>query len=212
MKKALLSLLIFCAVLLPLASVFAETTPAPLPVFDPNIIAIGEATPTPVPEPTPTPRPNVTLPGWISFTIRADSADVRVNFPNPKANEELYYLSFDLYAALPEEALAADTETVVLNLTDKESGETVPTVFAKLYSSGLVPPGYALQDIELTQPVPAGEYTAIVQLHPFYYENYMPTPNSGNVAIKLIAIDPSVTPTPGPDAPVTTPAPPPTGF
>lgn len=212
MKKFLLSLVLICTVLLSVFPALSETTPAPLPVFDANLAEIGEPTPTPVPELTPTPRPNVALPGWVSLTIPADMTGVRVSLPNPKQNEMLYYLSFDLYAALPEEAIAENAETVTVDLTDKETGESVPTLFVKLYASGLVPPGYALQDIELTQAVPAGEYTGIVSIHPFYYENYMPTANTGNVLITLKAIDPNATPTPDPNAVVTTPAPPPTGF
>ncbi len=140
------------------------------------------------PQPTPEPKPYVVFPGWAEITIEADSLDAWMPFYTPEKNEGWYDLTFELWAALPEEAIGEDTETQLVEVTDKETGETHEVLYAKLSQSGLVAAGLYLQEVTLLQTVPEGSYDAFVHMQPYYVESGMPTPNNGRIAILLHAI------------------------
>lgn len=133
------------------------------------------------------PKPNVTLPGWGEIYIDADTVNVWMPFYNPEKNEGYYDLTFALWAALPEEAIAEGAETQIIPEVDKETGELRETLYVKLFQSGLVAAGLYLQDVTLFQPVPLGEYRAFVHIQPYFVEDTTPTFSNGNVALTLYA-------------------------
>ncbi len=102
--------------------------------------------------------PNITLPGWGTIYISADTTNITegIDFYNPEANKNYYYLTFEL----------------------KIGNES-------LYKSGLVPPGKHIQKITLSRPLKAGEYEASVFMQPYKYDKTTPT-NNGVVKVKLI--------------------------
>lgn len=77
----------------------------------------------------------IKIPGYPSITLRADTQDVSVAFLNPEGNP--CYFTFEL--------------------TLKDTDEV-------LYTSKLVPPGQAIYDITLSQPLEAGEYNAVIRI------------------------------------------------
>ena len=131
------------------------------------------------------PKPNVALPGWGGIHMEADTVNVWMPFYNPEKNEGYYDLTFALWAALPEEAIAEGAETRIVAETDYETGEVQEVLYTKLFQSGLVPAGLFLQDVTLNQPVPEGEYRAYVRIQPYYVEDTTPTMSNGDVALVL---------------------------
>ena len=186
MKKIMIAMLAISLMLgLAAASAYAAGD-KPAPSIDAN----AQVRATPAPTPTPVARPNVTLPGWPETQIEADTKNVTVYFPNPEQNEGYYYLAFDLWAAIPEEDIEEGTVTRLVTEKNKETGEETEVLYAMIYSSGLVPAGYCLQEIELIQPLHAGSYKAFALMQPYYADTYSPTPNSGSMAITLDVVKP----------------------
>ena len=104
----------------------------------------------------PTPAPGVTIPGFGSMTIRANTKDIiGINLYNPIENEDWYYLTFKL-CLLDENGKVSDT----------------------LYESQLVPPGLYLQDITLSRGLPVGEYDAVMKVQPYRIADKSPTNNA----------------------------------
>lgn len=156
-------------------------------------MALAEAE-KPLPDPNagayraqPNPMPNVALPGWGGIHMEADTVNVWMPFYNPDANEGYYDLTFALWAALPEEAIAEGAETQIIPEVDAETGELREVLYTKLSQSGLVAAGLFLQDVTLFQPVPEGEYRAYVRIQPYYVEDTTPTMSNGDVALVLYA-------------------------
>ena len=133
-------------------------------------------------------RPNVTLPGWAEFNIAADTVNVRVPLRNSDKNTGWYDLAFELWAALPQEAIQEGIETKIIEEKDDQTGETHQVLYAKLLQTGMVKAGQYLQDVTLMQPVSAGTYSAIVYIQPYYVETGLPTQINGGVGIRLNAI------------------------
>jgi hypothetical protein len=107
--------------------------------------------------------PGVTIPGWGSITIPADTTDITVDFYNPDSNEGYYYLTFELW-------LADDS----------------PEGYEVLYTSGLVEPGLHIQHITLSHSLSAGTYDAVVHVQPYKMdENQTPT-NNADMETQLI--------------------------
>lgn len=194
MRKRILALAVFClsmAFLSVLASAknAPTATPAPVMTRDPNT---GLYKPTPTPRPTPTPaptpsKPDVVMISFPSVDIDADTKDVWVYFPNSEKNEGWYDLAFTLWAAIPVEAIEEGVETIVLTRINEETGEEEEVVYAKLFSSGLVPAGYCLQEVTMNQGVPEGSYDAILVAQSYYVETGLPTPNSASTFMRLNA-------------------------
>ena len=156
-------------------------TPAPVMTRDPRA---GLYKPTPTPRPL---RPDVVMMSFPSVDIEADTKDVWVYFPNSEKNEGWYDLAFTLWAAIPVDAIEEGIETTVLTRVNEETGEEEEVVYAKLFSSGLVPAGYCLQEVTMNQPVPEGSYSAILTAQPYDVTTGQPTQNSGSTFITLNA-------------------------
>ena len=133
------------------------------------------------------PKPNAVLPGWGGIHMEADTVNVWMPFFNPEENEGYYDLTFALWAALPEEAIAEDAETQIIPEVDKETGELREVLYTKLSQSGLVAAGLYLQDVTLFQPVPEGVYRAFVHIQPYFVEDTSPTFSNGDAALTLYA-------------------------
>ena len=108
--------------------------------------------------------PGVTIPGFGSMTIPANTKELKgINLYNPIENEGWYYLTFKIC------------------LLDKN--EEVSEV---LYASQLVPPGQYLQDITISRGLPAGTYNALMQVQPYRIEDKSPT-NNADLRIIIVA-------------------------
>ena len=160
--------------------------PAPAMTRDPRA-GVFQPTPTPVPKQT---RPDVVMMSFPSIDIEADTADVWVYFPNSEKNEGWYDLAFTLWAAIPPEAIEEGVETTVHTRANSETGEEEEVIYAKLFTSGLVPAGYCLQSVTMNQPVPEGSYSAILTAQPYDAKTGQPMPNSGSTFVTLNAIRP----------------------
>ena len=112
------------------------------------------------------PAVSVTLPGWGSITIPADTThiDRGIDFYNPNRNTGYYYLTFEL------------------NLDEDGDGEYE----TNLYKSGLVEPTKHIQEIEISKPLPAGTYSAQVFMQPYRMDEDKTATNNGSVNIELI--------------------------
>lgn len=113
------------------------------------------------PETTQSSAGGISIPGWGSITIPAGQKDVVVDFPNPEANKDKYYLSFELRL--------------------KETGEV-------LYTSGLVEPGLHIQRITLTRALEEGTYAAIVHVQPYKMDGTKTATNNADMETELIVV------------------------
>lgn len=114
-------------------------------------------------EETTQPSQGVAIPGWGSITIPSDETQITVDFFNPKANEGLYYLTFEL--RLPD---------------DSQQGYEV------LYTSGLVEPGLHIQKITLNRPLEAGTYEAVIHVQPYRMDEEKTPTNNADMNTLLI--------------------------
>lgn len=117
----------------------------------------------PVVEESEVPSKGVAIPGWGSLTIPVNTNDVIVDFMNPEANADLYYLTFELRL-----------------VDDSEQGYEV------LYKSGLVEPGLHIQNITLSRGLEAGEYEAIIHVQPYRMNEEKTPTNNADMKTKLI--------------------------
>ena len=107
--------------------------------------------------------PGVTIPGFGSMTIPANTKELKgINLHNPMKNEGWYYLTFKLC------------------LLDKNGA-----VSEVLYESQLVPPGKYIQDITLSRGLAKGEYNAVMKVQPYRIADKSPT-NNANLKMKII--------------------------
>ena len=111
------------------------------------------------------PVKNITMPGWASITLAADTTEITsgVDFFNPEANEGYYDMTFELFA---------DTEN---------NGS-----YVSIYKSGIVYAGNHVQKITLKQALSAGTYAAYVHIQPYLKGDQSVALNSGDVRIELI--------------------------
>lgn len=98
----------------------------------------------------------IQIPGYPSITLPADTQDVSVALLNPEGNP--CYFRFELVL--------------------KDTGES-------LYQSGLVAPGQAIYQIQLSRPLSAGEYDAVIQITTSSLTDLNPM-NGANVETVLI--------------------------
>ena len=109
-------------------------------------------------------EPNVAIPGWGRITIPSGTTEITsVDFYNPKENEGLYYLTFELL--LP---------------TDSDD-------YISLYKSYAVPPGKHIQKITLNQTLGSGNYDALIHVQPYRMSDETPT-NNANMKTTLVVI------------------------
>lgn len=113
-------------------------------------------------------EPNVAIPGWGRITIPSGTTEITsVDFYNPKENEGLYYLTFELL--LP---------------TDSDD-------YISLYKSYAVPPGKHIQKITLNQTLGSGNYDALIHVQPYRIneDGSVGTPtNNANMGTTLVVI------------------------
>ncbi|MBQ6860842.1 MAG: hypothetical protein IJO08_04275 [Clostridia bacterium] len=126
-------------------------------VVDPNA---GEYV---APEVEEVPTQGVAIPGWSTITIPANTKDVTVDFTNPIANKDLYYLTFELRL-----------------IDNSKKGYEV------LYKSGLVEPGLHIQKITLSKELAVGEYDAVVHVQPYRMNEEQTPTNNADMKTKLI--------------------------
>ena len=81
----------------------------------------------------------VAIPGWSIITIPKGQTEVSVDLPNPAANADKYYLSFEMRLA--------------------ETGEV-------LFTTGYVAAGESINKVTLTRPLEAGQYDVIIRVQP----------------------------------------------
>ena len=103
-------------------------------------------------------KPGVTVPGWSSITIPANTTEVTVDFYNPTNNDGYYYMTFEL------------------KLADGES----------LYQSCLVRAGDHIQHITLSHGLAAGTYDAVVHVQPYTADDAMTATNNADMKLQLI--------------------------
>lgn len=107
--------------------------------------------------------PGVTIPGFGSMTIPANTKELKgIDLYNPIENEGWYYLTFRLCL-----------------LDENEQASEV------LYTSQLVPPGKYIQDITLSRGLTPGEYDAVMQVQPYRIADKSQT---NNAELKLLII------------------------
>lgn len=105
----------------------------------------------------------VAIPGWGKLTVPVNtSKDIVVDFYNPEANADKYYLVFEL--RIP---------------ADNEQGYEV------LYKSGLIAPGKHIQKIDFTRGLPAGTYNAILHVQPYRMSDKSMT-NNADLKLELV--------------------------
>ena len=105
----------------------------------------------------------VSVPGWSSLEIPAETSEVAVDFFNPEENEGKYSLTFEL--RLPDES---------------EQGYEV------LYTSGLVDAGLHIQKINLSRGLKAGVYDATIHVQPYRMDENKTATNNADLKTKLI--------------------------
>lgn len=105
----------------------------------------------------------VAIPGWGKLTIPVNtSKNIVVDFFNPDANTDKYYLTFEL--RIP---------------ANNAQGYEV------LYKSGLIEPGKHIQKINLSRGLPAGTYNAILHVQPYRMSDKSTT-NNADLKLELV--------------------------
>lgn len=106
---------------------------------------------------------DVAISGRGSMTFPANKKEVTVDFYNPKENEGLYYMTFELR----------------LN-NDSEQGYEV------LYTSELVEPGKHINRISLSRALEKGVYEAVVHVQPYRMKEEKTLTNNADMKTRLI--------------------------
>jgi len=133
-----------------------DTAAKDVPELDPD--AGAYVAPDPV-----DPARGVAIPGWDKLIIPAGQKDdITVDFYNPNANKDLYYLTFEL--RLPN---------------DSEQGYEV------LYKSGLIEADKHIRSIDLSKALSAGEHDAIIHVQPYRVADKSIT-NNADLKTRLI--------------------------
>ena len=135
-------------------------TETPMLQIDPNAGALITPTPAPV-------QPGIAIPGWGSITLPAGVTEASTALQNPEANEDWYYLTFEMR----------------LPTTDEATGEEGYEV---LFTTGLIPPGQYCNKVTLNRPLEPGEYKAVVHVQPYTIENMTPTNNADMETVLIV--------------------------
>jgi len=177
-KKGLIIVIIILAVVLAGAIVFVitglnknQSKPVAGVGYDPNAsMQTEEEIEAETYEDGYNPAMSVALPGWLDIEIAANQTEIKkgINFFNPKINEGYYDLMFTLQ--------------VDVNKDGKFDEET-----ETLFESGLVPAGYTIREIVMSQALEKGEYDAVVFIQPYPAGETETALNNGKAAIKLYA-------------------------
>lgn len=103
----------------------------------------------------------VAISGFAELTIPPNVTDINVDFKNPAANEDKYYLTFELRL-----------------LT--EDGKD----YEVLYKSGNVEAGKAIKRVTIAHGLEAGEYDAVIHVQPYKMDGT--AVNNANLDLKII--------------------------
>lgn len=106
---------------------------------------------------------NVTIAGTGAVTVPAGAKNTTVDFYNPKENDGLYDLTFEL--RLRNES---------------------PQGYEVLYTSGLVSPGEHIYEIGLSRALEAGVYDAVVHIQPYRMDRSHTRTNNADIVTALI--------------------------
>lgn len=98
----------------------------------------------------------IVIPGYGDILLEADTRDVMLILPNPASNPCYFRFSILL----------------------KESNEVI-------YTSGLVPPGKAIEALTLKRDFPKGDYPAVIQIETFSLDRSRTPLNGANVEVIL---------------------------
>ena len=104
----------------------------------------------------------IAIPGWGEITLPPNTKEIVVDFYNPEANKDKYYLVFELY------------------LTNEDGSKDV------LYKSGLIEPGKHIQKITLSHGLAEGEYEATMHVQPYKMDGSLASTNNLDAKTKLI--------------------------
>lgn len=103
----------------------------------------------------------VAISGFAELTIPPNVTDINVDFKNPAANEDKYYLTFELRLL-------------------EENGKD----YEVLYKSGNVEAGKAIKQITIAHGLEAGEYDAVIHVQPYRMDGT--AVNNANLDLKII--------------------------
>ena len=108
-------------------------------------------------------KSGIAIPGWGEITMPPNKSEgIVVDFYNPEANKDKYYLTFELY------------------LTNEDGTKDV------LYKSDLIPPGKHIQRINLSHGLEPGEYEATMHVQPYKMDGTLTSTNNLDAKTKLI--------------------------
>ena len=151
--------------------------PPPVIVIQPSDVVLPSSPPdawnlpiqpgdaaVPVPAPSVDPISNVSIAGFKTLSIPANTKDVTVDFYNPSSNEGKFMMTFELLFPMPD-------------------GTSIT-----LYSSGLLEAGNHIRNISLAYPVPAGTYeNCILRIQPYFSDDRSPA-STAEVMFTLTAV------------------------
>lgn len=104
----------------------------------------------------------VAIPGWGAIVMPPNTTEITVDFYNPEANKDLYYLTFEL--RLPEGNGGYET----------------------LYKSGLIEAGNHIQKITLSRGLAEGTYDAVIFVQPYRMDGVTPTNNAETKIVLIV--------------------------
>ena len=117
----------------------------------------------PAPPPSADPIDNVSIAGFKTLKIPANTKDVSVDFYNPSSNEGKFMMTFELLFPMPDGTRLS------------------------LYSSGLLEAGNHIRNISLDYPIPQGIYeNCILRVQPYFISDHTPG-NTADVTFTLTA-------------------------
>ena len=99
----------------------------------------------------------IQIPGRESVYIEKDKKNVKMDLANPKDNKCYFYFK------------------IILD----DTAETI-------YESKAVPPGQSIRNVSLTRPLPAGEYSAVIDISTVSLDGKTPL-NGARTRLRLIA-------------------------
>lgn len=105
----------------------------------------------------------VAISGWGTMVIPAGEEEITVDLYNPKENDGLYYLTFELR---------------LYNTSEQD--------YEVLYTSGLVEPGKHINKITLSHGLEKGEYEAVVHVQPYRMNKEKTITNNADMNIVII--------------------------
>ena len=155
MVAVLLAILICAIVLVLLLNKEPTAPPSGGVVFDPNQTDDDDS-----PNKAPA-AGGVAISGFAEVTIPPNVTEINVDFKNPLANKDKYYLTFEL------------------RLLD-ENGKD----YEVLYKSGNVEAGKAIKRITIAHGLEKGEYDAVIHVQPYRMDGT--AANNANLALKII--------------------------